>query len=233
MGRTTAQPLSAGEAVLGLVIEQPGNSYQLEQRLEGRFGSAQFSHATAYHALKRLSKQGLIRPIEDSSPAALSSPAPLSAASSPAAQSAANASANADADVADLPATAYEATPAGIAHFRRWLRASTATPPVREELQAKIGFCGPEDLPRMVEIVREAELACAAQLEDLNERMRRQRLLDRDDAWRRLTGMIVTAADVAWWDARIKWLQTLRQYLQREGQRYAAEQRQASSPPRD
>jgi len=63
--------------------------------------------------------------------------------------------------------------------------------------------------------------------------MRRQRLLDRDDAWRRLTGMIVTAGDVAWWDARIKWLQTLRQYLQREGQRYAAEQRQASSPPRD
>jgi DNA-binding PadR family transcriptional regulator len=216
MGRTTVQPLSAGDAVLGLVIELPGNSYQLEQRLEGRFGSAQFSHATAYHALKRLAKQGLIRPIEDSSPA-VQSPA----------------SADADADVAELPATAYEATPAGIAHFRRWLRASTATPPLREELQAKIAFCGPEDLPRMVEIVREAELACAAQLEDLNERMRRQRLLDRDDAWRRLTGMIVTAGDVAWWDARIKWLQTLRQYLQREGQRYAAERRQSTSPPRD
>jgi DNA-binding PadR family transcriptional regulator len=220
MGGTTAQPLSAGDAVLGLVIELPGNSYQLEQRLEARFGSSRFSHATAYHALKRLSKQGLIRPIEDSSPGA------QSAAS-------ADADADVDVDVADLPATAYEATPAGIAHFRRWLRASTATPPVREELQAKIAFCGPEDLPRMVAIVREAELACAAQLEDLNQRMRRQRLLDRDDAWRRLTGMIVTAADVAWWDARIKWLQTLRQYLQREGQRYAAEQRQASSPPRD
>jgi hypothetical protein len=230
MGGTTAQPLSAGDAVLGLVIEQPGNSYQLEQRLEARFGSAQFSHATAYHALKRLSKQGLIRPIEDSSPAALSAAAAPSTAS-PAAQSAASASANADADVADLPATAYEATPAGIVHFRRWLRASTATPPVREELQAKIAFCGPEDLPRMVAIVREAELACAAQLEDLNQRMRRQRLLDRDDAWRRLTGMIVTAADVAWWDARIKWLQTLRQYLQREGERYAAQRRQSTSPP--
>ena len=76
MGRTTAQPLSAGDAVLGLVIELPGNSYQLEQRLEGRFGSAQFSHATAYHALKRLAKQGLIRPVEDSSPAPLSAAAP-------------------------------------------------------------------------------------------------------------------------------------------------------------
>jgi DNA-binding PadR family transcriptional regulator len=194
MGRTTAQPLSAGEAVLGLVIEQPGNSYQLEQRLEGRFGSAQFGHATAYHALKRLTKQGLIRPVDDSSPS-------------------------------------YEATEAGITHFRSWLRASTATPPVREELQAKIAFCGPEDLPRMVEIVREAELACASQLEDLNERMRRERRLGGDDPWRRLTGMIVTAGDVAWWDSRIRWLQTLRQYLQSEGQRYEAERRPTSSLP--
>jgi DNA-binding PadR family transcriptional regulator len=215
MGRTTAQPLSAGDAVLGLVIELPGNSYQLERRLEGRFGSAQFGHATAYHALKRLTKQGLIRPIEDPTPPAAS---PAGAGAPP--------------QVTELPGTTYEATPAGVAYFKHWLRASTATPPVREELQAKIAFCGPEDLPRMVEIVREAELACAAQLEDLNERMRRQRRLEVDDPWRRLMGMIVTAGDVAWWDSRIKWLQTLRQYLQSEGQRYAAERRQASSPPR-
>jgi DNA-binding PadR family transcriptional regulator len=210
MGRTTAQPLSAGEAVLGLVIELPGNSYQLERRLEGRFGSAQFGHATAYHALKRLTKQGLIRPVEDPS-----SPAEPSGAATE-----------------ELAGTTYEVTPEGVAYFKHWLRAASATPPVREELQAKISFCGPEDLPRMVEIVREAELACAAQLEDLNERMRRQRRLEGDDPWRRLMGMIVTAGDVAWWDSRIKWLQALRQYLQNEGQRYAAERGPVSSPPR-
>jgi DNA-binding PadR family transcriptional regulator len=213
MGRTTAQPLSAGEAVLGLVIESPGNSYQLERRLEGRFGSAQFGHATAYHALKRLTKQGLIRPIEDSRPPAESS-------------------ADDGTEAVELPGTTYEATPEGLAYFKHWLRASSSTPPVREELQAKIAFCGPEDLPRMVEIVREAELACSAQLEDLNERMRRQRRLEADDPWRRLMGMIVTAGDVAWWDSRIKWLQALRQYLQSEGQRYAAERGSASSLPR-
>jgi hypothetical protein len=214
MGRTTAQPLSAGEAVLGLVIEQPGNSYQLERRLEGRFGSAQFGHATAYHALKRLTKQGLIRPIDDSLP--------------PPADYAANIGVQ---QAGELPSTAYEATEAGITHFKSWLRASTATPPVREELQAKIALCGPDDLPRMIEIVREAELACAAQLEDLNERMRRERRLGGDDAWRRLMGMIVTAGDVAWWDARIRWLQALRQHLQREGQRYETERRPASPLP--
>jgi DNA-binding PadR family transcriptional regulator len=211
MGRTASQPLSAGEAVLGLVIELPGNSYQLERRLDGRFGSAQFGHATAYHALKRLAKQGLIRPVGDSRPPA-------------------QADANARAEAGE-PATVYEATEAGVAHFRDWLLAATATPPLREELQAKIAFCGPRDLSRMIQIVREAELACAAQLEDLNERMRRERRLQGDDPWRRLMGMIVTAGDVAWWDARIRWLQALRQYLQREGQRYEAEQRPTSSLP--
>lgn len=211
MGRSTAQvvALSAGEAVLGLVVEQPGNSYQLERRLEGRFGSAQFAHGTAYHALKRLSKQGLIRAV-DGDESAMS----------------------ARVEAGCLPATIYEATAAGIEYFERWLRASTSTPPVREELHAKIAFCGRADLPRMIEIVREAELACAAQLEDLNERMRRERRLRDDDAWRRLMGIIVTAGDAAWWDARIKWLQELRQYLQREGQRYEAERRAGSSLPR-
>ena len=45
-------------------------------------------------------------------------------------------------------------------------------------------------------------------------------------------GIIVTAGDAAWWDARIKWLQALRQYLQREGQRFQAGQGPASSLPR-
>jgi DNA-binding PadR family transcriptional regulator len=210
MGRPTTQvvALSAGEAVLGLLIEQPGNSYQLERRLEARFGSAQFAHGTAYQAVKRLSKQGLIR--------ALDGDQPIMAAR---------------AEASGLPATAYEATAAGVEHFDHWLRASTSTPPVREELHAKIAFCGPDDLPRMIEIVREAELACAAQLEDLNARMRRERRLAGEDEWRRLMGVIATAGDAAWWDARIKWLQALRQYLQREGQRFQAGERPAASGP--
>jgi hypothetical protein len=44
-------------------------------------------------------------------------------------------------------------------------------------------------------------------------------------------GVIVTAGDAAWWDARIKWLQALRQYLQRERQRYDAGQGLSTSLP--
>jgi DNA-binding PadR family transcriptional regulator len=210
MGGTSAQTfaLSAGEAVLGLLIEQPGNCYQLERRLEGRFGSAQYAHGTTYHAVRRLAKKRLIRAVDGDHPALPTR-----------------------AEAGSLRATAYEATAKGIAHFEDWLRASTSMPPVREELLAKIAFCGPADLPRMIEIVREAELTCAGQLEDLGARMRRERRLAGPDQWRRTMGIIVTAGDAAWWDARIRWLQTLRQYLQREGQRYEAERRSDSSLP--
>ncbi|MHB8234534.1 MAG: helix-turn-helix transcriptional regulator, partial [Solirubrobacteraceae bacterium] len=205
---TPTYALSAGDAVLGLLIEQPSNSYQLERRLETRFGAAQFAHGTAYQAVKRLSAQGLIRPVVQLTPADPRLPRPGS-----------------------LPATSYEPTPHGVDYFRRWLRASTSMPPVREELLAKIAFCGPSDLPRMVEIVRDAELACTAQLNDLNQRMRLQQRLADGDPWRSLMGLIVSAGDVAWWDSRIKWLQELRRYLQREGQRYHAASRPSPGDP--
>jgi DNA-binding PadR family transcriptional regulator len=194
---------------LGLLIEQPGNSYQLEQRLEQRFGSAQFAHGTAYQAMKRLSKQGLISAIEGDESAVLGHP-----------------------KAAYPPTTVYEATTEGVEHFEGWLRASTSTPAVREDLLAKIAFCEPADLPRLIEIVREAEMTCAAQLEDLKDQARKARRQTGDDEWRPLMGMIATAADGAWWDARIKWLQTLRHYLQREGQRYEAARAPAFSLPR-
>jgi DNA-binding PadR family transcriptional regulator len=200
---------SAGEAVLGLLIERPGNSYQLERRLEGRFGSAQFAHGTTYHAVKRLAKKGLIRAVDGDRPAS-----------------------TARTKAGSASATIYEATAEGIEHFEHWLRASTSMPSVREELLTKIAFCGPADLPRMIEIIREAEVTCAGQLEDLNEGMRRERRLAGDDEWRRVMGIIVTSGDAAWWDARIKWLQALRQYLQREEQRFQAERRSDSSLPR-
>jgi DNA-binding PadR family transcriptional regulator len=47
--------------VLGLVIEQPDRGFGLERRLEQRFGSAGFAYSTAYSALHRMEKDGLVR----------------------------------------------------------------------------------------------------------------------------------------------------------------------------
>jgi DNA-binding PadR family transcriptional regulator len=61
MSRARTTGLSAGEAVLGLVIEQPDHGFSLERRLQERFAAAQFAYSTAYSALRRMQKDGLVR----------------------------------------------------------------------------------------------------------------------------------------------------------------------------
>ena len=102
--------MSAGKAVLGLVIQRPGYGYQLEQRVKERFGSAQFVASSIYKALGRLEKDRLIRVVGGE-----------------------------ELELADAERSRrikYEATPEGSAYFRGWLRASSSVPLVREELQA-------------------------------------------------------------------------------------------------
>jgi DNA-binding PadR family transcriptional regulator len=62
--------LSAGEAVLGLVIEQPDHGFSLERRLQERFATARFAYSTAYSALRRLQKDGLVRVVASDQAAA-------------------------------------------------------------------------------------------------------------------------------------------------------------------
>ncbi len=185
--------------MLGLLVEQPGTCYQLDKRIAERLGSAQFSRGTAAGAVRRLLERDLIRPAE--------------------------AQERTDLRVVDgRKKTVYEATPAGVEHFRRWLRSSTQTPPVREELHAKIALWGSDELPRLIEIVREAEMSCAQQLQELNRRTRHEREMTGGDEWGRAMQLIVIAGEVTWWDSRIKWLQDVRAYLekQREHQRAAS-----------
>jgi DNA-binding PadR family transcriptional regulator len=201
--------MSGGEIVLGLLVERPDTCYQLDKRLGERLGSAQFSRGTSARAVRRLLERDLIRPSDRQERVSLSV-------------------------VDGRKKTVYEATPAGVEHFRRWLRASTQTPPVREELHAKIALWGSEDLPRLIEIVREAEIACVQQLQRLNRRMR----LEPADAnaavdeWTRTKQLIVISGEVSWWDARIKWLQDIRAYLEKEHhRRMAASGGRLSRPP--
>ena len=137
--------MSAGEIVLGLLIEQPDTCYQLDKRIAERLGSAQFSRGAASRAVERLLERKLVRPadIEERSELRV---------------------------VGGRKKTVYEITPSGVDHFERWLRSSTQTPPVREELHAKIALWGSAELSRLIEIVREAEMACTLRLQDLNRR---------------------------------------------------------------
>lgn len=185
------------ELILGLLAEERSNCYQLDRRLAARFGSACYAQGTARQAIKRLVDDGLARAVGERR---MASGSGLGAR-----------------------VTIYEATPAGVEHFQEWMWASVSTPPVREELHAKIALCRPADLPRMVAVVREAESVCTGKLQSLNLRVRARRLdLDQGD-FRMRMDLVVSTGDQAWWESRIKWLQRVRVYLEDEWRRYGAE----------
>jgi len=201
--------MSAGEVVLGLLVERPDTCYQLDKRMAERLGSAEFSRGAAAGAVKRLLERDLVRPSEREE--------------------------RIDLRVVDgRRKTVYEPTPAGIEHFRRWLRASTQTPPVREELHAKIALWGSEDLSRLVEIVREAEMGCAQQLQELSRRMRLEREAADASERARTMRLIAMSGELMWWDARIKWLQDVRLHLEKqcERQRYPGGLGRGQAPAR-
>jgi DNA-binding PadR family transcriptional regulator len=191
MPRKRTVGLSAGEAVLGLVIEQPDSASQLGRRLVERFRSAQFTRSTGHNALTRLARQGLVRVVADER--------------SPGAEE------------------RYEATPQGHEHFRAWLHSSsTAAPALREELQAKIAFCAPEDLPRLIDAICAEERACASMFAAAQGHLSAAELVaprHPTDAERfaQLAHRAVLRDEAAMWGMRFKRLERLRARLEEMG----------------
>ncbi len=200
MPRKRTVGLSAGEAVLGLVIEQPDSASQLGRRLVERFRSAQFTRSTGHNALSRLARQGLVRVVPD--------------------------------DACGGEEERYEATPEGVEHFRTWLRSSSTTAPaLREELQAKVAFCAPGDLPRLIEAIRAEERACANMFAAAQGRLSATELLAPRPAtdaqrWSELALQAVLRDEAAMWGMRFKRLERLRARLEEMG----AEAQNAARP---
>ena len=175
--------------MLGLVIEQPDHGFGLERRLKERFGSAGFAYSTAYSALHRMEKDGLVRVL------------------------------GAEAEPAALREVTYEATPRGVEHFRDWVRGASSAPVLREELHAKIALCEPRDLPRLIDVVHAEELACIAELDRIRERMvaEGRHAAGRTAAetqWSELMDRGVVHGEAAFWGGRIRQLAQLRGYLE-------------------
>jgi DNA-binding PadR family transcriptional regulator len=179
--------MSAKHAVLGLVIERPGYGYQLAQRLDERFGSSGFAPSGVYSALDQLSRDELVR-----------SAGEMSTGRAGRAQRAA-------------PRTVYEATDEGLEHFESWMLDPTPAPPLRDELHMKIALCRPANVPQLIEAVAGQELVCLGRLQDL-KRLSEETASSRD--WSRLMGTLAGEAEVAFWKARIEWLQNARDLLE-------------------
>jgi DNA-binding PadR family transcriptional regulator len=179
--------LSAKYAVLGLVIERPGYGYQLAQRLEERFGSSGFAPSGVYSALDQLSRDEFVRAAGELGPGRARRAAPR---------------------------TIYEATDEGVDHFESWMLGSSPAPPLRDELHMKIALCRPRNLPRLIDMVYGQELACMGRLRDLKQLCDGEMAGDRRE-WSRLMRILSRDAEIASWKARIEWLQSARELLER------------------
>jgi DNA-binding PadR family transcriptional regulator len=177
--------MSAKHAVLGLVIERPGYGYQLAQRLDERFGSSGFAPSGVYSALDQLSRDDLVRSAGEMG-------------AGPARRAA--------------PRTIYEATEEGVDHFEAWMLDPSPAPPLRDELHMKIALCRPRNLPKLIEMVSGQELVCLGRLQDLKRLSEDASTSSRD--WSGIMRMLAAEAEVAFWNARIEWLQNARELLE-------------------
>jgi hypothetical protein len=208
--------MSAKIAVLGLVIEEPGPAHRLTAKLRQRLSSAEFVDSNVYSALTRLERDGLVRAVASDSSAEPAREAVVSSAAV-----ALNGASARRAPGGRMDSRAFQATPAGVRHFEEWLLGSSSAPPLRDELHMKIALCQPHNLPRLIELVYGQELVCLGRVQEL------RRVFERvsppvPERWSGLVLVHIRDAELSFWDARLAWLQGVRESLERMHAEYEA-----------
>lgn len=99
--------------------------------------------------------------------------------------------------------------------FRNWVMPSASMPSVRE-LRSRIALYQANDLPRMIEIMREAEVACMVRLGDLKRQIRKEREEAIVPSVELDMSVLIWGEAVERWHTRITWLQNVRMYLEKE-----------------
>jgi DNA-binding PadR family transcriptional regulator len=125
---------------------------------------------------------------------------------------------------------AYEATEEGVRHFEQWLFASSSAPPLRDELHMKIALCQPHNLPRMIELVYGQELVCLGRVQELKRSFEKLRPPE-PHRWSGLVMVLVRDAELAFWEARLSWLQGVRDSLEHMGANFEGATRRRAEKP--
>jgi hypothetical protein len=122
----------------------------------------------------------------------------------------------------------YVAEERGIELVERWLLSSAELPPMRDDLLARVALCRPKDMPRLIEVLRNAETACLKNLEKSNRSSRPERIAP--SGWRRFIDATVVSAEATWADTRVTWLAELRSGLQEAWEAYQQEHGRLADP---
>lgn len=138
--------------VLGELIKRRGYGYgyELRDQLREVTEALGYSDTFIYAALMALERQGLVAVVERDGERVGSGGASRSR------QSASR--------------VYYEVTAAGRARYRTWMNGPPRKTPLREELHMQLMAAEPEDLPQLVEALRDFEQQCRMQLGQLIER---------------------------------------------------------------
>lgn len=127
--------LSVQNVVLGQLIGGRGYGYELAERLRAFSEAIELSEAAVYASLRSLEEKGLIAEVARDAPASRANVRVI-----------------------------FEATPAGREHFRRWMEATPRKAPLREELHMQLMVAGDEDVPVLLESLRQMEEHCRGTL---------------------------------------------------------------------
>ena len=110
------------------------------------------------------------------------------------------------------PRAIYEATPRGVDYFRRWILEASGLSPVRQELDLKILFSGPELLPRMIDQTWAQEQRCIDDLRALIS-VNQRASPGPEPTWREVAPVLQRDAEIRVLQVRIEWLQNARKVM--------------------
>jgi hypothetical protein len=113
--------------------------------------------------------------------------------------------------------------------FREWVMTAVAPPSMPEEMLARIVFYEPDDLPKMIEIVDEAERFIRVASADFIRRTTSGKLQGMTSRGRERMCVIVREEVGGRSDNRIEWLDKMRLYLKEEREDYESEQRRCAA----
>ncbi len=178
--------MSAKHAVLGLVIDQPSYAYRIASGVRRQLRFADLADSYPYWALEKLEAEGLVRRVDEEGK-------PLR-------------------NGTQGRRAIYEATALGVASFEDWLLSTAAEPPLRDDLHFRIALCRPRDAPRMIELIQGQELVCLGRVQDLKRAAEADAV--EGSEWDRMVRVISRDAELAFWHARIAWLQGVREMLE-------------------
>lgn len=181
--------LSAKHVVLGLLIQQRGYGYEIQQRLDRRFGFLRLSRNVIYGLLDSLEKEGWARIVGEKPSAS-----PRGA-----------------------PRKVYAPTPGGEEEFVRWLGEPCEIGVTREEFHVKLVLSGPLHWPRVIAMAEALEQSCLSAIYELqmSGQPSLEALMEQEPADELVAAVMVDDAEVLRLQAMIDWLQRVRLYGER------------------